>query len=68
MSLYAVDKGYIDDVDVNKVVDFENAMHDFMHSQHQNLLDSINDSGDFNDDVEASMKKAIEDFKAKGTW
>ena len=68
MSLYAVDKGYIDDVDVNKVVGFENAMHDFMRSQHKDLLDSINNSGDFNDDVEASMKKAIEDFKAKGTW
>ena len=68
MSLYAVDKGYIDDVDVNKVVDFENAMHDFMRSQHKSLLDNINGSGDFNDDVEASMKKAIEDFKAKGTW
>jgi len=68
MSLYAVDKGYIDDVDVNKVVDFENGMHDFMRSQHKDLLDNINSSGDFNDDVEASMKKAIEDFKAKGTW
>lgn len=68
MSLYAVDKGYIDDVDVNKVVNFENAMHDFMRSQHKGLLDSINNSGDFNDDIEASMKKAIEDFKAKGTW
>ena len=68
VSLYAVDKGYIDEVDVNKVVDFEKAMHDFMHSQHQDLLDSINQTGDYNDDIEASLKKAIEDFKAKGTW
>ncbi len=68
MSLFAVDKGYIDDVDVNKVVDFEKAMHDFMRSQHKDLLDSINDSGDYNDDIEASLAKAIEDFKSKGTW
>ncbi|QMU62007.1 MAG: F0F1 ATP synthase subunit alpha [Gammaproteobacteria bacterium] len=68
VSLYAVDKGYIDDVDVNKVVDFEKAMHDFMHSQHKDLLDNINDTGDYNDDIEASLAKAIEDFKAKGTW
>ncbi len=68
VSLYAVDKGYIDDVDVNKVVDFEKAMHDFMHSQHKDLLDTINDTGDYNDDIEASLEKAIEDFKAKGTW
>ena len=68
MSLFAVDKGYIDDVDVNKVVDFEKAMHDFMRSQHKDLLDNINDTGDYNDDIEASLAKAIEDFKAKGTW
>ncbi len=68
MSLFAVDKGYIDDVDVNKVVDFEKAMHDFMRSQHKDLLDNINDTGDYNDEVEVSLTKAIEDFKAKGTW
>jgi len=61
-------EGYIDDVDVNKVVDFEKAMHDFMHSQYKDLLDNINDTGDYNDEIEASLAKAIEDFKAKGTW
>jgi F-type H+-transporting ATPase subunit alpha len=68
LSLFAVDKGYIDDVDVNKVVDFEKAMHDFMHSQHQDLLDNINKTGDYNDEIEASLAKGIEEFKAKGTW
>ncbi|MEJ2114825.1 MAG: F0F1 ATP synthase subunit alpha [Gammaproteobacteria bacterium] len=68
VSLYAVDKGYIDDVDVSKVVSFEKAMHDFMRSQHSDLLDNINDTGDYNDDIEASLAKAIEDFKAKGAW
>ena len=68
VSLYAVDKGYIDDVEVNKVVAFENAMHDFMRSQHKDMLDNINNTGDFNDDIEVAMKNAVEDFKAKGTW
>jgi len=68
VSLYAVDKGYIDDVEVNKVVDFETAMHDYMRSQHKGMLDDINNTGDYNDDIEASMKNAVEDFKAKGTW
>ncbi len=67
-SLYAVDKGYIDDVDVNKVVAFENAMHDFMRSQHKDMLDNIDSTGDYNDDIEAALKNAIEDFKAKGAW
>ena len=68
VSLFAVDKGYIDDVEVTKVVDFEKAMHDFMRSQHKVLLDNINTTGDFNDDIEAGLTKAIEDFKAKGSW
>jgi F-type H+-transporting ATPase subunit alpha len=68
VSLYAVDKGYIDEVEVNKVVDFEHAMHDFMRSQHKVLLDNINQTGDYNDEIEASLAKAIDDFKAKGTW
>ena len=44
VSLYAVDKGYIDDVEVSKVVEFEHAMHDFTRLQHKDLLDKINES------------------------
>ena len=43
-------------------------MHDFMRSQHRELLDNINNTGDFNDDIEAVLTKAVEDFKAKGSW
>ena len=68
VSLYAVDKGYLDDVEVGKVVGFEKAMHDYMHSQHGDLLDKINSTGDYDDDIEAALQKAVEDFKAKGTW
>ena len=68
VSLYAVDKGYIDDVEVGKVVEFESAMHDFTRSQHKDLLDKINETGDYNDDIEAALAKAIDDFKAKGSW
>ena len=68
VSLFAVDQGYIDDVEVGKVVAFEKAMHDFMRSQNNDLLDQINSSGDYDDDVEVALRKAVEDFKAKGTW
>ena len=68
ISLYAVDKGHIDDVPVNKVVAFEAAMHDYMRSNQKDLLDNINSSGDFTDEIEAAIKKAVEDFKAKNVW
>jgi F-type H+-transporting ATPase subunit alpha len=68
VSLYAVDKGYIDDVDKNKVVAFEAAMHDYLRSNNKELLDQINETGDYNDDIEAAIKKALETFKANGVW
>ena len=68
VSLFAVDQGYIDDIEVGKVVQFEKAMHDFMGSQHSDLLDRINSSGGYDDDTKAALHQALEDFKAKGTW
>jgi F-type H+-transporting ATPase subunit alpha len=68
VSLFAVDKGYIDDVEVNKVVAFERAMHDFMRSKHKDLLDKINTTGDYNDEIKADLAKAVEEFKANSAW
>ena len=68
VSLFAVDRGYVDDVEVGKVVPFEKAMHDFMRSQHADLLEQINRSGAYDDEIEAGLARAVEDFKAKGSW
>jgi F-type H+-transporting ATPase subunit alpha len=63
LSLYAANEGHLDDVDVNKIVAFEAAMHSYFLSKHTALRDKINKSGDFDKDIEAGLKKAIEDFK-----
>jgi len=68
VSLYAADKGYIDDVPKNKVVPFEAALHDYLRSNQKELLDKINDTGDYNDDIEAGIKAAVEAFKANNVW
>ncbi len=67
-SLFAANEGFIDDVDVNKVVDFEAALHAYLRSNNADLLDRINKSGDFNDEIAAEMKAAIEQFKASSTY
>ncbi len=67
-SLFAANEGFIDDVDVNKVVDFEAALHAYLRSNNADLLDRINESGDFNDEIAAEMKAAIEQFKASSTY
>ena len=67
-SLFAANEGFLDDVEVNKIVDFENAMQAHLKSSNQALLDKINASGDFNDEIAAEMKAAIEQFKSTSTW
>ncbi len=68
ISLYAANEGFLDDVPVNKVVPFEDAMLGHIRSNNQDLLDKINESGDYNDDIAGEIKKAIEDFKANGVY
>ena len=68
VSLFAADQGYLDDVENDKVVDFEHAMHAYMSANQSTLMDKINESGDYNDDIEAGLRSAVEDFKANGTW
>jgi len=68
VSLFAADQGYLDDVDLNKIVDFEHALHGYMRASQAGLMDNINASGDYNDEIEAGLRAAVEDFKATGTW
>ncbi len=67
-SLFAAEEGYLDDVDVNKIVDFEHALHGYLRSSQSELLDKINTSGDYNDEIAGAMRKAMDDFKANNTW
>jgi F-type H+-transporting ATPase subunit alpha len=68
LSLYAVNEGYVDDVEVTKIIDFENALHDFAKANHGDLLDSINESGDYNDEIAASLKGVCDGFAEKGAY
>jgi F-type H+-transporting ATPase subunit alpha len=66
--LYAANEGHLEDVEVNKVGDFESALLSYMHAEHGELMSSIVESGDYSDEIEASFKGAIEKFKATQTW
>lgn len=66
--LFVADRGYLDDIPLNKVVDFENAMHHYMHTKHAELLEDINREPVLNETIEHRIKIAIEDFKATSIW
>jgi F-type H+-transporting ATPase subunit alpha len=68
LSLYAVNEGYIDKVDVSKVTAYEAALHDFARANHGELLDKINKTGDYNEEIQAGLKTICEGFATKGAY
>jgi F-type H+-transporting ATPase subunit alpha len=68
LSLYAVNEGHIDDVDVAKVGDFEAALHDYARGNHGDFLDKINESGDYSDEIEGELKAIMAAFSKKGAY
>src|SRR5216110_2727922 len=68
LSIYAVNSGYMDKVELNKVVAFEAALQAFAHTGYRSMLDAINSAPKLSKENEAAMKKCIEDFVATGTY
>ena len=68
LSLFAANEGYLDDVPVNKVVDFEAALMAHFRSAYASDMDSINSNPDYNDEVEGRLRAIIEDFVATGAY
>ncbi|MFQ3222909.1 MAG: F-type H+-transporting ATPase subunit alpha, partial [Porticoccaceae bacterium] len=68
LMLYAADNGFLKAVEVNKIGDFESALLSYMKAEHGDLINQINQSGDYNDDIAAGFKAALEKFVATQTW
>jgi F-type H+-transporting ATPase subunit alpha len=68
ISLFAANEGYLDDVDVEKIVAFETGLHGSFKDNHEELIKKINESGDLNDEISDGLKKAVEDFKQNGAY
>jgi F-type H+-transporting ATPase subunit alpha len=68
LSLFAVNEGFLDDVPANKVVAFEAALHAYAHANNKALLDKIDSSGDYSDEITAELTKVVEGFKTTGAY
>jgi F-type H+-transporting ATPase subunit alpha len=67
-TLYAVNSGFTDKVDEKKLQAFEKGLHAHMRTNYADLLDKINETGDWNDEIEAELKKAVEEFATTGSY
>ena len=66
--VFAADKGFLKEIAVEKIGDFETALLSYMNSEHKDLMDAINVSGDYNDDIEGTFDKAMKKFISTQTW
>lgn len=64
VSIYASSKGYLDDVDMDKVKEFEMGLLEFMKTTRAALMDKIRE-GQWGEEVEAELKAGIEEFKTQ---
>jgi len=68
LTLFAVNRGFLDDVEVKRVLAFESALRAFVKSTYRELFDRIESSKDMSGDDEKALAAAIEDFKKNGTY
>ena len=66
--LFAANEGYLDNVEVSKIKDFEKALLGFANSEYSEFMREIEDSGDYNDDIGSTLKELLEKFVSTQTW
>ncbi|MDO9226112.1 MAG: F0F1 ATP synthase subunit alpha [Pseudomonadota bacterium] len=68
VTLFAVNRGFMDDVEVKRTLAFEAALQSFMKGKYAAIIDKIQSTGDLDGETEKQLSAAIEDFKASAAY
>ncbi|MCX5591188.1 F0F1 ATP synthase subunit alpha [Alcaligenes endophyticus] len=68
VSLYAINNGYFDDLEVEQVLPFEKGLKDHLRNKYASLVESIQSKLELVKDDEAALVAAIQDFKKNGVF
>jgi len=68
VSLFAANEGFLDDVEESKIVDFAASLLAHVSSSNQALLEKINKTPEYTDEVESELTDVLQDFKTNGSW
>ncbi len=68
LTLFALNKGYFDDVDIKRALAFESALKSHIRSHHGAILDKIEASKELDAETEKALEAAIQEFKQNGTY
>ena len=68
LTLFAVNKGYLDDVDVSRALAFESALRGHMRSKYSDIMDKIQTSGELDAETDKALDAAVQDFTSSGSY
>jgi len=68
LTLFAVNNGYFDDIDVSKALAAEKSLREFAKSKYAALVDEVERDKKFSKDVEAKLHEMVKDFKKTGSY
>jgi len=63
VSLFALNEGYLDDVEVEKISDWEEKFLKFMHTDGSDVLKGIREQKELTDDIKSRLEEKIKEFK-----
>ena len=66
--LYAANEGFLQDIEVEKILDFESALMSYMNAEEASFMEQVNKEGAYSDEVVKKMHQSIEKFKKTQTW
>ena len=68
LSLFSADQGYLDDLDIAKVVPFERELLAYFKENYQDVIDKINNKPELSDEISKVFKEIISKFKTTQSW
>ena len=68
LTLFAVNNGYFDDVDVKKALLAERSMRDYIKGKYGDLVKRIEDTKDLSKEDEEQLHQAVKDWKSGGIY
>ncbi|MGP1928560.1 MAG: F0F1 ATP synthase subunit alpha [Arsenophonus sp. NC-WZS1-MAG3] len=68
LSLFAAERGYLEDVELSKIGDFEISLLDYVTREHSFLLKEIDQTGKYNDEIKTKFNTLLDSFKETQSW
>ena len=67
ISIYAVTNGYVDDIQVNQISEYEKGLQAFIKSKHPDIVETIEKDRVLSNEMESKLKSALDEFAKKPT-